>query len=66
MKREDVKQYDLARLSDGRDGVIVEFWGNGPMFEFEFSPDADDKEYWEQETCDLADVVEILDSLTKK
>ena len=39
MNREDVKQYDMVRLVDGRVGVVVDFWGNGPLFEFEYAVD---------------------------
>ena len=64
MNREDVKQYDMVRLVDGRVGVVVDFWGNGPLFEFEYAVDEENDD-WVQETCNFDDIVEILDSRRK-
>lgn len=64
MKREDIKEYDMVKLADGRVGVVVDMWSGGNQFEFEYIVDEEDN-YWEEETCNFDDIVEVLDPQRK-
>lgn len=59
MTWKDFNEYDTVRLKDGRDGVIVDMVPGFNSFEFEY---IDNERDWAQETCNLDDIVEILDS----
>ncbi len=64
MKREEVKEFDMVKLKDGRIGVVVDMWSGGNQFEFEYIVD-EENQHWEEETCKFDDIVEVLDSQKK-